>query len=255
MRYSVTVEICVGDLESALAAAQGGADRVELCDNLLVGGTTPSAGVIAEACRRLTTPVHVLIRPRAGDFLPTAAELDVIAHDIEVARRLGAAGVVLGILNSDATIDRDRVARLIELARPLSVTFHKAFDQVRDPDEALETLIDLSVDRVLSSGCRATALEGIEVLRRLVQRAGGRIAILAGGRLTPETLRTILIRTGVRELHFGSAVTRTIASVMTDRPADGSTVHWNGVDANLVRAVVDMIRDWSRDSDGSALRA
>ena len=127
------VEICVGDLESALAAEQGGADRVELCDHLSVGGTTPSAGMIAEACRRLTIPVHVLIRPRAGDFVPSPAELATMRFDIEMARTLGAAGVVFGVLRPDATIDRDQTAALIELARPMSVTFHKAFDQTPEP--------------------------------------------------------------------------------------------------------------------------
>ena len=142
MREKIMVEICVGDLESALAAEQGGADRVELCDNLSVGGTTPSAGTIAEACRRLTIPVHVLIRPRAGDFVPSPAELAAMRFDIEMARTLGAAGVVFGVLRPDATIDRDQTAALVELARPMSVTFHKAFDQMPDPERALETLID-----------------------------------------------------------------------------------------------------------------
>ena len=111
MREKIMVEICVGDLESALAAEQGGADRIELCDNLSVGGTTPSAGMIAEACRRLTIPVHVLIRPRAGDFVYSPAELAAMRFDIETARKLGAAGVVLGVLRTDATIDREQTAR------------------------------------------------------------------------------------------------------------------------------------------------
>ena len=132
--------------------------RVELCDNLAVGGTTPSAGTIAEACRRLAIPVHVLIRPRGGDFLASEAELAAMRHDIETARRLGAAGVVLGLLGRMGPIDRDRTASLVELARPLSVTFHKAFDQTRDPDEALDALIGLGIDRVLSSGCRRPRL-------------------------------------------------------------------------------------------------
>ncbi len=165
MNTRVQVEICVGDVASAIAAESGGADRVELCDNLLVGGTTPSAGTIAEACRRLSIPVHVLIRPRAGDFIYSEPEIAVMRHDIEVAKTLGAAGVVLGVLTRDATIDREQTAELVALARPLCVTFHKAFDQTAEPLEALDILIALGVERVLTSGGRPTALEGIETTR------------------------------------------------------------------------------------------
>ncbi len=232
MSERVTVEICAGDLESALGASRGGAHRVELCDNLLVGGTTLSAGTIAEACRRLTIPVNVLIRSRAGDFLPSDAELAAMGHDIEVSRSCGAAGVVLGVLNRDATIDRERTARLVDLARPMTVTFHKAFDQVRDPDKAIDVLIALGVDRVLTSGCHPTAIEGLGVLTALVERARGRISILAGGRITPEDIPTILERTGVREIHLGSAATQTSAS------------SWARVDATRVQAIVELVRNW-----------
>ena len=242
MSASITIEICVGDLESALAAAEGGADRVELCDNLAVGGTTPSAGTIAEACRRLAIPVHVLIRPRAGDFLATEAELAVMRHDIETARHLGAAGVVLGLLGADGTIDRERTARLAELARPLKVTFHKAFDQTPDSDEALDALMALGIDRVLTSGCRPTALEGIDTLKRMVARARGRIAIMAGGRLESDNLSAILVRTGVREIHLGSAVAHIIASRMTPTSDGSLELCWRAVDAEKVRMIVDLVR-------------
>jgi copper homeostasis protein len=241
MRQKIRVEICVGDLESALAAEQGGADRVELCDNLSVGGTTPSAGTIAEACRRLTIPVHVLIRPRAGDFLPSRAELAAMRFDIEMARMLGAAGVVFGILRPDATIDRDQTAALVELARPMSVTFHKAFDQTPEPEQALDALIELGVDRVLTSGGRPTALEGMDILKRLVVQAHGRVGILAGGRLAAGNLETIMAATGVHEVHLGSAVTRIIAGSMTVAPGDGSELAWRGVDGDKVRAIVTLV--------------
>ena len=240
MSRSIAIEICAGDLESALAAARGGADRVELCDNLAVGGTTPSAGTIAEACRRLTIPVHVLIRPRAGDFLATEAELAAMRHDIETARRLGAAGVVLGLLLEDGTIDRQRTAELVDLARPMSVTFHKAFDQVGEPEKALDTLIALGVDRVLTSGCRPTALEGIDTLSTLVERSRGRIAILAGGRITAHCLELVVARTGVREVHLGSTVTQVVKTAMTHAPADGLEQSWTKVDQARVRAIVDL---------------
>ena len=221
MNRKVTVEICVGDLESAIAAGQGGADRVELCDHLSVGGTTPGAGTIAEACRRLAIPVHVLIRPRGGDFVHSEAELAAMRYEIELARKLGAAGVVIGVLKPDATIDREQTAALIDLARPMSVTFHKAFDQTPDLEQSLDTLIALGVDRVLTSGGRPTALEGLDSLRRLVNQARGRIAILAGGRLSLENLPTIIAGTGVREVHLGSAASRTMAGSMTVARATG----------------------------------
>jgi copper homeostasis protein len=238
MRQKITVEICVGDLESVLAAEQGGADRVELCDNLSVGGTTPSAGTIAEACRRLTIPVHVLIRPRGGDFVYSSAELAAMRFDIEMARTLGAAGVVFGVLRPDATIDRDQTAALVELSLPMSVTFHKAFDQTPEPEAALEALVDLGVDRVLTSGARPTAIEGIDMLNRLVNQARGRIGILAGGRLSAENLERIIAATGVREVHLGSAANQTMAGSMMVAPRDGSEVAWSGVDAELVRGIV-----------------
>ena len=161
--------------------------------------------------------------------------------DIETARRLGAAGVVLGLLRPDATIDRDRTAALVELARPMSVTFHKAFDQTRDPEQALDTLIALGVDRVLTSGGRPSALEGIDTLKRLVDRARGRIAILAGGRLSADNLPTILARTGVREVHLGSAASRALPGSMTTAPHDGSDVSWSGVDSDTVRRIVELV--------------
>jgi copper homeostasis protein len=242
MSDHVTIEICTGDLESALAAERGGADRVELCDNLAVGGTTPSAGTIREACRRLPIPVHVLVRPRAGDFLPTDTELAAMDHDIQLARNLGASGIVLGLLRPDGTIDRERTARLVALARPLCVTFHKAFDQVRDLGEAVDILIALGVDRVLTSGGSPTAIEGIDRLRSLVDRAGGRIAILAGGGIAKETVETLLAQTGVREIHLGSAVAGRMKSAMTHPPADSTELFWSGVDSEKVAEIVDLVR-------------
>lgn len=234
------VEICCGDLRSALAAGEGGADRVELCDRLEVGGTTPGAGTIAEACRSLAIPVHVLIRVRAGDFAPDRSELAAMRDDVDVARRLGSSGVVLGILHRDGTIDRDATASLVDLARPMSVTFHKAFDQAPDLDEALETLIDLGVDRVLTSGGRPSAEEGAATLARLVARAGDRIGVLVAGKLTLANLPAIVGRTGAREVHLGSAAVGPIASPCPFRPRDGSTLDWSGVRAEKVRAIVDI---------------
>jgi len=181
------LEACVDSVESALSAQAGGADRVELCDNLLEGGTTPSAGLIALCCARLRIPVHVLIRPRGGDFVYSDLDLDVMRRDIAVARQHGAQGVVFGILLPNGAIDVPRTRSLIAAARPLRVTFHRAFDFTADPDQALDDLITLGVDRLLTSGQAATALEGIGMLARLVRRAAGRIAIAAGGGKDPRS--------------------------------------------------------------------
>jgi copper homeostasis protein len=242
MRQAVTVEICVGDVESAVAAESGGADRVELCDNLALGGTTPSAGMVAEACRRLAIPVHVLIRPRAGDFVYGEAELAVMRHDIEAAKSLGAAGVVLGILTPDAMIDRAETAAFVALARPLSVTFHKAFDVTSDLPAALDTLIALGVERVLTSGGPGSAIEGIETLVSLVERARGRIAVMAGGRLAMDNLETIIRQAKVREVHLGSAVRRSTNPPIAATPHDSAADSWNSVDPARVAAVVKLAR-------------
>jgi copper homeostasis protein len=242
VRPPIRVEICVSDVVSAIAAQVGGAHRVELCDNLAVGGTTPSAGAIALACRSLSIPVHVLIRPRAGDFVYSAIELAMMEHDIEVAKNRSAGGIVLGVLKPDATIDGDRVAKLIAVARPLTVTFHKAFDQVRDPFEALETLIALGVDRILTSGGRPTALEGTPMLAALVARAKGRLIIMAGGRLLADSLPHVIGQGHVGEVHLGSAVTGTSAGATHATPGDGSDASWQRDLARRVEGIVDVVR-------------
>ena len=241
MSRSITVEICVGDLLSALEAGEGGADRVELCDRLEVGGTTPSAGTIAEACRRLTIPVHVLIRTRAGDFAPSEPEIAAMGRDVEVAKSLGAAGVVFGMLNNDGTIDRDATARLIDLARPMSVTFHKAFDQTPDLDDALETLIELGVDRVLTSGGQPTAEAGADALARLIARAGDRIGVIVAGRLTVENLPAIVARTNARRGSPRLGGRRSHQKPRRLRARDGSALDWQGVRAERVRRIVEVV--------------
>jgi copper homeostasis protein len=242
MRPPLKLEICVSDVVSAVAAQAGGADRVELCDNLQVGGTTPSAGAIALSCQSLSIPVHVLIRPRAGDFVYSELELAAMRHDIEAAQKLGAAGVVLGVLTPDATIDADRLAELAALARPLEVTFHKAFDQIRDPLEALDRLIDLGVSRVLTSGGRSTALEGVETLAALVERAQRRLIIMAGGRLDADSLPRVIRQGKVSEVHLGSAVSATAPGAMRSAPRDGSEIAWQCVDVRRVAGIVDLVR-------------
>jgi copper homeostasis protein len=247
----ITIEICVADVESAIAAEAGGADRIELCDNLAVGGTTPSVGTIAEICRWLSLPVYVLIRPRAGGFVYSERELAVMRRDIEAAKALGAAGVVLGVLDAEGRINRQQTAELVALARPLSVTFHKAIDQARDPLEALDALIAMGVDRILTSGGRPTALEGAGVLRQLVERSAGRSAVMAGGRLAVDHLDEVLRTSGVREIHLGSAACRTMEGTRPGSPGPVVELSWSRTDALLVKAIADRVRGPSEVAGGS----
>jgi copper homeostasis protein len=196
------IEICVDSPEGALAAEQGGADRVELCDNLFEGGTTPSRGAILVARRLIDIKLHVIIRPRGGDFLYSDAELEAMKYDIETARTAGADGIVIGILTKDGEIDVERTAELVTLARPMSVTFHRAFDVCRDPFEALEKLIAIGVDRVLTSGQMADALSGSTLIKQLIDLANGRIAILACGSIDETNAADVVAATGASEFHF-----------------------------------------------------
>ena len=201
------VEICVTDIASARAAMAGGADRIELCADLASGGITPSVGLIKSVVRNLAIPTQVLIRPRGGDFVYDHDELAVMLVDIAAARDLGAAGVVLGALRQDGTIDVGTTARLIDHARPLSVTFHKAFDLTPDSKEALENLVRLGVDRVLISGGPGPVRDNLAALRSLVKQAAGRIVVMAGGSIAERDLPGLLDETGVHEIHLGSGVT------------------------------------------------
>jgi copper homeostasis protein len=212
---SVLVEACVDSVLSARRAVEGGAGRLELCANLIEGGTTPSSGLMRVVRRAVSIPIHVLIRPRGGDFLYGPDDLDIMLQDIAEAKRIGLAGVVIGVLQPDGTIDRDLTRRLGDEARPLAVTFHRAFDLTRDPFEALEALFALGIERVLTSGQGACATEGIPVIRQLVERSAGRVAVLAGGGVNEGNAAQIVRETGVREVHLRGSGTE--SSAMTFR--------------------------------------
>lgn len=196
----LVIEVCVDSVESAIAAQQGGADRVELCDNLLEGGTTPSAGAIEVARRHLSIRLHVIIRPRGGDFCYSEVESEIMRRDITTAKTLGADGVVIGILTPEGDIDCGRTRELMELARPLSVTFHRAFDMARDPFRSLEELIGLRVDRLLTSGQEPSVLEGLDLIAELSRRAAGRLIVMPGGG-TERNVAKVVAFTGVSEVH------------------------------------------------------
>lgn len=195
------IEVCVDSIQSAINAQAGGADRVELCDNLFEGGTTPSAGVIKQVRKSLTIGLQVMIRPRGGDFLYTPEEIEIMKYDIQVAKELGADGVVFGCLTADGHVDKQLVAQLMKSSEGMNVTFHRAFDMVADPVKALQDLKELGVNRVLTSGLERTAIEGIDMLAELVTLAGEEIIILAGGGVRPYNIQKLVDRTGVKECH------------------------------------------------------
>lgn len=198
-------EVCANSVESCLAAQAGGADRVELCAGIPEGGTTPSYGDIATARELLThTRLHVIIRPRGGDFLYTPLEQRIMLKDIENARRLGADGVVFGCLTSEGDIDIALMKQLLEAAQGMSVTFHRAFDVCRQPKQALETLIQLGCHRILTSGAQPTAEQGIPLLKELQAQADGRIILLSGCGVNENNIARIASETGIREFHFSA---------------------------------------------------
>lgn len=209
------LEICCGDIESVIAAANGGADRVELCSALSEGGLTPSIGLIKAAVNIQGIRVHVLIRPRNGDFLYNDTERDIMISDIEAARKAGAHGVVIGALTPDGDIDIDTCSSLINAADGMDVTFHRAFDVCRNPEEALETIIKLGCTRILTSGQMPSAIEGTATLRRLNELASGRIILLAGAGVSSGNAKDIIIQTGIRELH--ASARSTVSSAMRFR--------------------------------------
>ncbi len=211
-----TLEICANSVESALAAQEAGAHRVELCAAIPEGGTTPSWGTIRLARERLhATRLHVIIRPRGGDFLYNEPERAVILSDIRCARELGADGVVVGALQRDGDIDTAFMQQVMAEARGLSVTFHRAFDMCRDPRRALEELVALGVDRILTSGQEASAEAGIPLLRELTEAAQDRIIIMPGCGINAQNITRIARETGAREFHLSGR--RTLPSVMRHR--------------------------------------
>jgi copper homeostasis protein len=196
------IEICTDNIESAIYAQNAGADRIELCNNLPEGGTTPGSGLIRSARENLSIGLHVIIRPRGGDFLYSVIEYDIMRREIDVCRECGADGVVLGILEPGGAIDIDRTATLIEYARPMSVTFHRAFDLCIDPFKGLEAVIDSGADRLLTSGHRNNAYEGIPLIKDLIKQAKNRIIIMPGAGINESNITDIARVTGAKEFHF-----------------------------------------------------
>jgi copper homeostasis protein len=242
----MTLEVCVDSVESAMAAQQGGAGRVELCADLAHGGTTPSAGMIKSVRDRISISLSVMIRPRPGEFTFSDDEFEIMKRDVAVVKDTGADGVVIGMLTQMGDIDVKKTRDLLGLARPMSVTCHRAIDECADLPQALENLKSLGVDRFLTSGGRGDIIKNIDVLAELVERAGPSLNVMAGGGITFENVKDIVCRSHVKDVHVLSAV-----SSMTFRNHLQSNrfgfSQWL-VDESKVRAIVELLRGLSPDS-------
>jgi copper homeostasis protein len=199
---SVRIEVCANSLESALAAQAGGAARVELCSALIEGGLTPSAAAIELTRERLRIKLHVLIRPRGGDFCYDETEFALMQRDIEFCKKSHVDGVVIGVLQPDGSVDVERMRELISAARPLTVTFHRAFDMTADPFRSLDDIVMLGIERLLTSGQRGSAMEGRESIAELVCRAGNRLIVMPGAGINEGNIRELIAATGAREYHL-----------------------------------------------------
>lgn len=196
------LEACVNSALSAVEAQKGGADRVELCENLHDGGTTPSAGAIWFARKNLKIQLFVMIRPRGGDFLYSGDEFEIMKEDIRMAKTLGSDGVVFGILKPDGRIDLERMKELVDLSRPMGITCHRAFDMTTDPFDAMDQLIKLGIDRILTSGQQPTAPQGAGLIKALITRSAGRIIIMPGSGVKEHNIAELIRNTGAKELHI-----------------------------------------------------
>ncbi|XP_071793478.1 copper homeostasis protein cutC homolog isoform X2 [Asterias amurensis] len=210
------MEVCVDSVRSAVEAERGGASRIELCASLAEGGITPSLGLLRVVKSTIKLPVFVLIRPRGGDFLYSSQEVDVIREDIKLCKENGADGFVFGALTSSGDVDHQICKEFIELCRPLPVTFHRAFDMCRNAYTSLRDIINLGFERLLTSGQETSALEGLPLIKEIIQRAKNRITVMPGGGINERNLDRILTESGAREFHCSARSTE-----------DSSMVHRN----------------------------
>lgn len=205
---AITIEVCVDNIESLLTAQQSGADRIELCSALALGGLTANAGFVQKSLDLATVPLYTIIRPRAGDFVYSEQEIDIMVSDIKFMKLLGIQGVVIGALTPEGNIDEPALKRLMSASRDLGVTFHRAFDLCNDPKQALETLINAGCERILTSGQQANAEQGCELIKQLVVQADERISIMPGAGVTPQNADKIVSFTQATELHLSGKTTR-----------------------------------------------
>ncbi|OSZ79997.1 copper homeostasis protein CutC [Chitinophagaceae bacterium IBVUCB2] len=195
------IEIATSDFSTTKSAVEGGADRIELCANLAEGGTTPSFGTIKQCREAFAVSLFPIIRPRGGDFLYSKDEFEIMLHDVKLCKQLGCDGVVIGLLNMDGTIDMVRTAQLVEAAYPLGVTFHRAFDRCKDPFTALEELIEIGCERILTSGQQPSVVDGVDLVAELNKKAAERIIIMPGSGVRKENIKMLAEKTGCTEFH------------------------------------------------------
>jgi copper homeostasis protein len=195
------LEVIGFTIESCLIAQAAGAHRIELCDNPSEGGTTPSYGFIKTARENLSIELYPIIRPRGGDFLYSEIEFELMKADIQICKNLGCDGVVIGMLNSDGTVDKQRCKQLVDIAQPMGVSFHRAFDRTKDPFKALEDIISIGCERILTSGQKSVATDGVALLNELVKQANGRIIIMPGSGVRSDNIETLVKKTNATEFH------------------------------------------------------
>ncbi|WP_222983183.1 copper homeostasis protein CutC [Flagellimonas meishanensis] len=230
------VEVCANSLESALNAQNAGADRIELCSELAVGGVTPSFGVLALVRKKLNIPIHVLIRPRSGHFTYSDTEFEVMKADIEKCKEMGVEGIVSGVLRDDFSLDVERTAQLVELSKPLHFTFHRAFDWISDPESALKMLETIGVDTVLTSGMQNTALEGLEQLN--MWQSQTQMTLMAGGGVNRDNAKKFM-EAGLRALHLSGTFFVNYIDV-TEKINMNSSKHW--VEGEVAVTNVEQVR-------------
>lgn len=234
---STLLEICVESVQAAVVAQNAGADRIELCANLAEGGTTPSYGLMEVCRKKISVPVHVMIRPRSGDFLFEADELEQMKSDISVAKKLNFEGVVIGSLNNNGEVDIEKTEALVKLAYPLHVTFHRAYDMANDPFQALEDIISAGCHTILTSGHRQTAIDGAELIHRLQLKANGKINIMAGSGVTDKNILELALKTKIH--HFHASAKKSVESNILFRNNNinlGSIINYNEYQKRLVDA-------------------
>ena len=238
------IEIATSDFGTTKSAVEGGADRIELCANLAEGGTTPSFGTIKRCRESFNVLLYPIIRPRGGDFLYTKDEYEIMVEDVKLCKQLGCDGVVLGLLNMDGTIDIARTSGLVELAYPMEVTFHRAFDRCLDPFEAMEELIEMGCERILTSGQQPTVNDGVELIAELNEKADGRIIIMPGSGVRKENIKMLAEKTGCTEFH-SSLRSKTKSPMQYLHPGfAGSEESYmnNAIDPAEVKAIRNMLK-------------
>ena len=238
------LEICCYTVESAIMAEKAGADRIELCENYSEGGTTPSYGSIKTTIEKLNIPVNVIIRPRGGDFLYSDTEFEIIKQDVKTVKQLGANGVVIGFLNSDGAIDIEKTKEIIGLAKPMKITFHRAFDRCKNPFVALEQLIDLKIDRILTSGQKHKAFDGINLISQLVKQAGNNLIIMLGSGVNDKNISELIEKTHATEFHSSAKIF--LSSKMNYMEKDISMGNNDVKENSIVSVDADMIKNIKR---------